>query len=416
MPTLTFQATEMKDAKVAHISLVDRAATRIPFKVIKQEKPMNVLKHLDLASVFKKDKPPATQIVGVITMKSDGYDSVKGQYKEAGFSVDDEDVQKDGSVIFGQTEDMSGEHVLVRLSDNTILAVRGFRPYEMDVQDEDGVPFSEVCKAQGYYPGMGSMIDSLRIGATEVAEKAENTSDAVSQITKMFDEAKQYAVSLVKGLPPNAFKLEKVFPETEIGFEDDWPEDEVALYDQVLKDSAASSKAWATRRRNAKSQQHKDYYLLRSLAGMVKPRGPAKPKATSKEDVAKACDPKDKSKMMNGKTMKSEDDDIVDDTTQLVEELVQKQFEVLATKMESMFSDVSDSIQAVGDKLASLSTRVESAEKVAKAASEAVEGTVVLGGEGGDYAGTARKVENINRGREIDTAFVPRQQRFAGNR
>lgn len=418
MPTITFKATEMRDAKVAHISLVDRAATRIPFKVIKQEKPMRIMPHLDLASVFKKEKAGLNpEIMGVVTLKSDsGFESVKGQIEEAGFATDTEVAFEDGSVIFGQVEEMDGEHVLIRLSDSAVMAVRGFKPYAMQLTQGDN-SFEEGCVEQGYYPGVGAMVQSLGEMVISEVSKSDNPALAATNVAKMFDEAKKYAVSMVTALPAKAFKLETIFPE-----EDEIPTEELELYDTVLKDSAASSKAWLSRRKNkaqADSDQKSTYQMF--LGQMANDTRNARAKANQKTTARMLAGHSAHDTMAQKKKLKGNepgakfsgattafarkeegtDEDFVEFLTEIVNSTVSDKFAELVGKMDEAVGAITSSVEE-------LSSRVATAETVAKAANKALSGTVVLGGDGGDHMAAATKSEY--RGREIDTAFSPRRR------
>lgn len=80
MPKFKVKANEMTEATVSHISLVDRGANRIPFKIVKQEKSGMSAKHfasLDLRNLFVRkneeqvEKEDDVEIVGVVTMDDD---------------------------------------------------------------------------------------------------------------------------------------------------------------------------------------------------------------------------------------------------------------------------------------------------------------------------------------------------------
>lgn len=411
MPTLTFKATEMKDAKVQIISLVDRAATRIPFKVIKQEKPMSVLKHLDLASVFKKEKVVASpEITGVITLKSEAFESVKGQIAEAGFSVEKADELEDGSVVFGQGEGVAEGHVLIRLSEHAVMAVKSFSPYNISMSMSDGTSFAESCKAQGFYPGVGTMVDVLRSGVLQLAEKSDNPQSASVQVGKMFDEAKQYAMAMVSGLPSKAFKLESIVYEGPATVEK--TEAELAAEaEEVLK--ASMSDAEKTHMATLSGKAKMDFMTMSS-----EDRAKAmKPMDTKKSDVADpAADAgtapaADATQNATAAPVAA----VAAVTSEAVAEMVSKQIEEMASKMESMLTSLTGSLASVGDTVKALSSRVDTAEGVAKAASEAVSGTVVLGSEVGDSA-QVTKSEARSSGREIDTAYLPRGLRNSTGR
>lgn len=358
MPTLTMKATEMKKAQVVRISLVERAASRIPFRVTKQEKPMNIANMVDLASVFKREKPAATQaeIVGVVTMKSEKLADITAQITEAGFAVEKSEVMEDGSVVFAQAEDLTGEASVVRISDDAAIVVKGLRPYSMDITTGDGTTFADMCKAQGFYPGVGTMVDVLRNSVLTVAEKSDNPGKAATAVSKMFDEAKAYAVSLVNALPSKAFKLEFVGTDPE-------PAPAVKAEGEPEADPEGEAAAGGDPE--------------------VKPEDAAAAATGEQAPVAKA-----------------EADTKLDALLASVQALGDK-----INGMETSVTSVNKSVKDLTD-------RVQEAEQVAKSAREAVEGTVVMGGDAGDSSQTARKSDRGQyRGREIDTGFSPRPAR-----
>lgn len=374
MPILTFKATEMKSAEVARISLVERAATRLPFKVIKQEKPMSVLKHLDLSSVFKREKPAVVpQIIGIGTMKSEHFESVKAQLEAAGFSVAKSADMEDGSVLFAQVEDMTGETALVRVSDEAVMAIKGFRPYMMDMTMEGGTSFAEVCKAQGFYPGVGTMVDVLRSSVLSLAEKSDDPSAAATQVGKMFDEAKQYAMTMVQGLPSKAFKLEGIWVEPVVAAKAEVPAEVVA----PVVDAAAVVKA-----------EPEAVVLAEPIT----------------EPVVQAAAVVEAPAVVATPAM----------TAEQVSGIVGDQLKDFASKMETIMGSMKDAVTGMGQSVTALTSRVEAAEGVAKSATEALEGTVVLGGDAGDHVQVVAKAEGQYRGREIDTAYIPRSARRRG--
>ena len=179
---------------------------------------MNPLKQtLDLASVgaiFKSQKPipEVPEILAVVTLKGDALASTLAAIEAAGFSVQKSDEQADGSVLLPQVDsaDMSEAVVVIKMGDHTALVVKGFSPYSMQMDNVDGMSFSDICKAQGFYPGMRTTMDVLSSSVFEVASKSEDQTSAAEAVSKMFDEAKSYAVSMVKALPSKAFKLEAI--------------------------------------------------------------------------------------------------------------------------------------------------------------------------------------------------------------
>lgn len=116
MPTFKLKANEMKDATVSHISLVDRGANRIPFRIVKQEKSGMSKKHfagLDLGNLFVRKTEEAevdqeAEVVSVVVMDED--EEAKKLVEEAGFDVSSPKTMEDGSVVYqqGDKEDEVG--------------------------------------------------------------------------------------------------------------------------------------------------------------------------------------------------------------------------------------------------------------------------------------------------------------------
>jgi hypothetical protein len=382
---------------------------------------MSVLKHLDLASVFKKEKPAAlpSEIIGVITMKGDGFDSIKSKIEDAGFLVSKEAVMEDDSVLFGQSEDMTGEHVLIRLSENAVVAVKRFNPYNMDMGVTGDSTFAEVCKAQGFYPGVGTMVDVLRSSVLTLAEKADDSAAAAVQVGKMFDEAKQYAMTMVSALPSKAFKLEDLYPEEAV-VEKAAP--------AVIKCKSCGADCKAGDKTCADCGADPMAAPAQKDEAVDKGCAPKKPAAKGMEDAADSAadaagtsadgnsDDKAKPKAKAKKADGTDEDATEPLTQEVVAEMVSKQLEVFTAKMENLLGGVSKAVEGVGSSVQALTARVETAEGVAKAASEAVSGTVVLGSDGGDPTVVTQKSESRSFGREIDTAYLPRNQRNSAGR
>ena len=402
MPTLAFKATEMKAAKVVHISLVDRAATRMPFKVIKQENPMKSFKHLDLASVFKREAiVESPEIVGVITMKSEGYQSIAEGIADAGFDVSKADELEDGSVVFSQSDASPEDCAIIRISDNAVLAVKSFRPYNVDMTMADGTSFSDVVKAQGFSPGVGTMVDVLRFGVLSMAEKSDDPEAAAQAVAKMFDEARNYTVAMVKALPSKAFKLESLVP---------------ALTEKK-DDTSATSATSATSREGqmAPEGMSDEEAVTKGFKPFVKGQKPgAAPgvKATAGKvadaDAADEGAEADGKKKGNPFAKKSGETSTEGVSTEQVSGIIAAQMTEFATKMESLLSGVTKAVGDLGGEVKSLAIRVESAESVAKAANEAVSSTLVTGSSTDDHA-SVKAQKGEYKSREIDTAYQPRR-------
>lgn len=468
MPNINFKATKMTGAQVSHISLVERGANRIPFKVVKQEKDMSAFQGLDLGGLFsrrKSEKKDEPMVVAVVTMKGESLDSVKKQVEDAGFTVADMHEMEDGSVVFKQGEvdldEAMADSVVVRLNDHIALVTKGFSPYNMDVT-ADGVSFADQCAAKGFYPGVNSIMETLSDAVRSVVYSAKTPAEAKAGVTKLFSEASAYTAAFVGGLPQKAFKLEKM----DLPNGDGVSGDDAAAAEAVAKAAKATGlkcpecgadvakgdtacpkcgadltktppvkKADGDADGEGSASGEGDSEVTCKACGGKKKKTDMAQKADGSEDeVCKACKNKgttgqdgdgmdgegtaaDDTQDGKGKKAKKAGDSL---TAEDVSSIVASQVESMVTKamgdvmgklegFATTFQTIQKSVEDMKGGLESVSSRVEQAEVVAKAAKEAVAGTVVGGSESGDHApAAAKKSEKSGFGGEIDTAFMPR--------
>lgn len=417
MPKLKIAATKMTDAKVSFISLVERGATRIPFKIVKQEKQMaGATKGLDLGSLFaRKAEKPTPEVVGVVTLKGEGFDSVKGQIEEAGFAVGETLDMEDNSVVFKQVDAAEGEGVVVRLSEHVALVTKGFSPYNMDMTEGD-TSFADKCRAQGFYPGVRSAMEVAGDAVLSLAYSQASPGDASKAIAKLMDEVKAYVVSLASALPTKAFKLEEVFPE-----EPELPNGNGASDGESEAEKAEKAKAKAKAKITCKSCG------AECEEGCTEcPECGADPMADP--DADGDADGKKKKKAPAAKGGESgessEDSASVGLTEDQVSAIVASKLDgavgAFAKKMEEALAQVqksmSESLTGVSHQVEALAARVEKAESEASTVASVMKGTMVGGSDSGDHAPVAQKTESSRAGREIDTAFMGSVRKSARNR
>lgn len=385
MPKVKMTATKMSDAHVSFISLVERGANRIPFKIMKQENQAmaGAFKGLDLGALFatRKSEGPKVELVGVVTMKGEGYESVVGQIEEAGFDVDAAVDMEDGSVILKQVGEPEGDGEVIRMGDNALLITKGFRPYSMEVEN-DGVSFADMVKAQGFYPGVSTALDVARTIILSTAEKADDPVAASKAIGKVMDEFKTYIQSLVVGLPAKAFKLETVFPEEVFKDEDEGEEEDETTLEGVTQDAEEAG---------AESEESAEESADATEGGESVAKSEETEGAVLTEEAVSAI--------------------FASKLDSVMERFVAKMDEALSSVQKS----VETSVAGVNESVKSLSDRVEKAEADAEAAAKTLTEALVGGHDAEDHAPAKKAEVQKSSGREIDTAFMgrarPRHQR-----
>lgn len=380
MPIVKVQATKMSKGNVSFISLVERGANRIPFKIIKQEKPMaGHFAGLDLGNIFntrKAETPPVTpEVVAVVTMKGEGFDSIKSQIEGLGFAVSDAEEMEDGSVVFKQG-DMDGETTVVRLSDHIGLVTKGFSPYSMDMAVAEDFSFADACATQGFYPGIRVVMDVLSSSIGSIAQKAESPAAGAKAIGKLFDEVKTYVTSFAAGLPTKAFKLETIEPEVS----DPAPEAEQAPAEEGTQEPVVATDGVAGDQGEA--------------AGDDGDAGDGTPVKKSEATPAEN-EPKGLTEEQVGSIVSARVEGAVSDIAKKLEE-----------SLAGVTKGFQDSLKEVAGAVEGLVGRVEKAEQAAEAAKTAVAGTVVPGSESGDAEPVTRKTETGSSGGTFDTAYM----------
>jgi len=208
MATIKTKMKEMKSADVRFISIVDRASSRIPFRILKRETGM-----IDLKSIFnakKKDSPTATVITSVVVTKGSTEEltkQIEQSIAKYGFKTS-KSAETPEAIIYEQADVPESEVKLVHLSENVSLAVKGFCPFGIDYRDDDGT-FEALAAANGFYSGLNGTLDAFFQKMDGILYDAKSPSDAVSGTQDLLDEFSTYVLNLVKGLPDVAFKMDK---------------------------------------------------------------------------------------------------------------------------------------------------------------------------------------------------------------
>lgn len=414
MPKAKFSAVKMSGAQVSHISLVERGANRIPFKVVKKEKQdMSAFESLDLGGLFsrRKAEKAAPQVVAVVTMKGEGFDSIKKQVEEAGFAVADVQEMEDGSMVFNQGEFSAkdSDTQVIRMNDNIALVMKGFSPYNMDVT-ADGMSFAEQCAAKGFYPGISTIMETLGDALRSSVQVAKTPAEAKASASKLFSEASAYAASFVSGLPQKAFKLETIAPEI------------------PAAEGSAATAAEGTTTEGTGTEGQGEQAAVTKAEGEQPNTGTqtAAETGTSSEPVEKSPkedemgpDGKKKKKCEEGASETSAETAPEPLTHEKVSDIVSSQVEEQVKKamsgVESALAGVTEAFQSIQKSMTEMKgsvdgvvSRVDAVETVAKAAKEAVAGVVLSGAETGDaIPAQAKKSEmGVFGGREIDTAYM----------
>jgi hypothetical protein len=214
MSTVKLSLKELRNADVRYVSLVDRSASRMPFRITKRDDKENTMIDLTRLQV-KKAAPVATPVVkvapsvsSIIVMgKPDAEMApITEAIKAQGFDVTQIVKNEDGTISYKQDATPEDETVLIRLSENMLVALKGFDPYNDALRE--CADFNETVAASGFFGGVSTAFDGLQSTMAAILRKADTPDAAVPDIESAVSKFGTYLVTLVSGLPSSAFKVD----------------------------------------------------------------------------------------------------------------------------------------------------------------------------------------------------------------
>lgn len=189
---------ELKNADVRYISLVDRAASRIPFRVLKRDEETEM--GIDLTRVFKKgesaQKVEVAEVVVFVQKDEKLTDAVRQSIATAGFTTNRVRKADEDTLVYSQLENAGDNTHMVRVSDQLLVVMKGL--------DEPKGMFGEIVKEHGFFPGLSMAMGLLHERVNELVTKSESPA---AEIRKALDEFTVYAESLL-ALPAIIYKAD----------------------------------------------------------------------------------------------------------------------------------------------------------------------------------------------------------------
>lgn len=409
MPTVNTRLKRLTDPQDPRfVSMVTRAASGMHFRIVKSDdgEDMNLdLAKLPLTRVLKGNtknvnETAAPRVSGFVVLPEDK-DLALECIQKAGFAVDKVTTTEDGSILVAQDDKPEEGADLVKVSDNLVLVMKGFRPWAADLQG-----FQEQIGVDGYYEGVGSACSALRTCISKAVYKANTQDEAVKAVQTILVDFSKYVSGLISGIPSAAFKADDLVT--------------VAKADlaQVEADEAALAEAEADGFAD-------DEDPLEDLAevdgedeggeGEVEQTTEATTETTTSTETpaTQATQETDVSKTQTTATPATTETtpaETVQKTAQAPSEMAQvlAALQGLTSKVEGFQGQLETVQKGLTETKAQVQETIQKADKTA----EAVRGTVIAAAQGGDD--TARQVVQKSAGArshglplgDFDTAFV----------
>lgn len=192
MPKL--KVKKLTDLDVEFVSLVDRPANQLPFKIVKKDSNMKVT---------KEDLKEKASILGVAVSRGADIETVRNCVKESGIYIAREVEREDGTLLCsGYAENTAqvelGEGVSVVVEEDFLKGVKSV--YEMN-------NYEDKVKSSTLFPSIGTATYIMLETMYESVMQAATPSEASKVAGSVLDSFSSYVKSLVKELPKEAFKM-----------------------------------------------------------------------------------------------------------------------------------------------------------------------------------------------------------------
>jgi len=391
-------AKELKEAKVAFISLVSRPASRIPFRITKSDNDNDnsqdgSLPMFNLSSVFKRDGEPTSTVptVAALAIRKEDADKLLPLLVEKGFITDNQ-IERDDALILKQVDDFNESEVMAfKMSDDVVAMIsnvqKSFQPFT------DSISFAENIAGMGFMPGVFTATDALMDTFHNILRKADNSTTVRADMSTAITEFGDFVSALASDLPEVVFKLEGNLlnkTETATKAEDD-PAEETAETNTATAeetDDSAQTEETTTEETATKEEvtdttdtdtttKSEDDVAADEAARITEAV-----KGDIDDDILNPNVAKGESAESGETVSESTDTDTVEavskgDTAEALMVLLKS----MQTQLKDGLSTVTKSLEKVEQTNSDLASRMTTVEQVAKTANEAVNGTVVVGSD-----------------------------------
>lgn len=201
---------KLTDADVRYVSLVDRGANRIPFRIVKSDSKENQM-GIDLSKlglrVAKKDATANKATVSaVVIAKNDQalVEKVRQALEADGFKLTVTKSFEDGSVALAADEDFDKDATVIRLNENLCVVVKSFDQYAESMSQS---ALGEKAAESGFYEGVAGAMADMQEKVYAILQKGD--ASAPVELEEAIGNFQAYVTGLSVALPATVFKAEK---------------------------------------------------------------------------------------------------------------------------------------------------------------------------------------------------------------
>jgi hypothetical protein len=198
MARITKELHELREADVQFISLVRRAANRIPFRVLKQDEGET----MDLTKIFSRKSEQAPEVVAVVVAEPQDAvtaEAVRKVLKDSGLNID-KVTKQENTVVFNQ-KDNPKDYKLIRLSDNLVVAVSG-------IESVSSETYPDMVTSEGFFHNYDVAFDVVKKSVGDILANFENRDEVGKLVETEIANLAAYVGALSKVVPDKVVKAD----------------------------------------------------------------------------------------------------------------------------------------------------------------------------------------------------------------
>lgn len=217
---ISMKTGELEHVDVKRISLVDRPASRVPFRFTKRDSDAagEGDRVINFKVPFVKRARPAA-IGAVVLSAAADLEADKALLEKAGYKVEVVD-DGEGNRVLPQVENLKDRPQTFVKFDDCRGVVLVDVPEDVAKGIGESLDFGENLGASQFIPGMDLSVATLVKTVFKVLEDAENRDAAVEAIKNATAGFKSTLDNMAEAIPADVFKLEKMFAEADLAVED----------------------------------------------------------------------------------------------------------------------------------------------------------------------------------------------------
>ena len=195
MPKVKLKVNELVDTEVSEVSLVERGANKVPFRILKADEPAETVAKITSIHISKQAK--------------DAFQVIKPIIEKLGIVSTE---KKENSVVFRFTEggaenDASGMMLNKDVAVCFNVLDKGLYAY---VNSDD---FTTSIQVNNFYMHIGDAGYILKDVIYRTLDSKDSKEEAIEKVTQNINAYRKYVVGMIKKLPEELWEIDQMLSE-----------------------------------------------------------------------------------------------------------------------------------------------------------------------------------------------------------